>query len=88
MDEKAARIIAQALRDCFVGRDERNIVDAIDSVAYELKYLGNGNASTTMGAIEGFAMLVRDNLSSIADALHTIAGNMPITDDIRETSDA
>ena len=33
---------------------------ALDHVADQLMYLGNGNAATSMGAIEGLAMMTKE----------------------------
>lgn len=54
-----------------------NVVDGLYRIAEEvgigLKYLGNGNAGTEMGAIEGHAKIVsealRDGLFAIAAAI-------------------
>ena len=45
------------------------LADANESIATQLKYLGNGDAATTHGAIEGHAMQIRDTLSSFADTI-------------------
>jgi hypothetical protein len=38
-----------------------------------LKWLGNGNASTPMGAIEAHGKSILDSATLIADALHDVA---------------
>lgn len=43
----------------------------IGRVADALLYLGNGNASTQMGAIEAASMLQKEGLSAIADGIDT-----------------
>jgi hypothetical protein len=42
------------------------LADACKSVATQLKYLGTGDAATTMGAIEYLATEVRDGIKSIS----------------------
>ena len=49
------------------------IAGALELIAVHLKYLGNGNASTEMGAIEGVAVQSREGSERIADGLHAIA---------------
>jgi hypothetical protein len=49
------------------------VADALDGIALQLKYLGNGNAATQMGAIEGLSVHVKEGLMAIADGLHAIA---------------
>jgi hypothetical protein len=46
-----------------------NIARALIYIGDQLKYLGNGNAATEMGAIEGLAMKVNEGLASIASAI-------------------
>jgi len=55
-----------------VDEDDEKMVDAVSRVATALKYLGNGDASTTFGAIEGHAMQVE----KVAAALDSIAGSL------------
>jgi len=68
------------LKRFFVSEDamgeERNTVDALDSLAHALKWLGNADASTPMGALEahGAAMLeaaekIQAGLSDVAEAI-------------------
>ncbi len=45
------------------------IATALDKVALQLRDLGNGNAATQMGAIEGLSL-------KIAEAANTIASGM------------
>ena len=45
---------------------------ALMSIAYQIKYLGNGNAATQMGAIENLAKEVRDAGQAIASALEAL----------------
>jgi hypothetical protein len=42
------------------------LADACQSVATQLKYLGTGDAGTTMGAVEYLATEVRDGMQSIS----------------------
>lgn len=52
-----------------------------ESIRFGLKYLGNGNAMTSMGAIEGHAVAIKDSAEIIANAIHDLA------DAIRESKD-
>ena len=42
---------------------------AAQNIATQLKYLGNGDASTTMGAIEAFGMHIGDKLEAMTAAI-------------------
>lgn len=46
-----------------------NIGRALFYIGDQLKYLGNGNATTQMGAIEGLSVKINDGLSAIASAI-------------------
>src|ERR1035437_1406146 len=60
--------------DCSPNDDEgRNIVDAMFAVSYQLKNLGNADASTPMGAIEALGKVIMESNSSIADAINNLA---------------
>ena len=54
-----------------------NIVDVVDSLAsaigHGLKYLGNGDAATSFGAIEGHGMAVLEAASKVEAGLESIA---------------
>ena len=41
----------------------------IKNIAYELSRLGNGNANTHFGAIEGLAMKVNEGLKEVATSI-------------------
>ena len=43
------------------------IAEAIEDVAVALKYLGNGDAATTMGAIEALGTILGEKLDRLAD---------------------
>jgi hypothetical protein len=45
------------------------LADAQGEVAQHIKYLGNGNASTSMGAIEAFGLHIGEKLDALTDAL-------------------
>jgi hypothetical protein len=49
------------------------LADAVNSVAYQLKNLGVGNAATEMGAIEYLATQIAESGSKIADAVREAA---------------
>ena len=51
-------------------KTENEIASAIIEAAH---LLGNGNASTPMGAIEAFGKVHRESMADIADALREIA---------------
>lgn len=54
-----------------------NLVDAVDSLAsavrFGLKWLGNGDAATTFGAIEGHGMAVLEAAGKIESGLESIS---------------
>lgn len=54
----------------------KEMAGAIGSVANELKYLGNGDAATTRGAIEGLGMLMREGLGEVAGAIASISASV------------
>ena len=43
---------------------DEEMVESVNTVAVQLKYLGNGDASTTMGAIEAYGLHMGDIISS------------------------
>jgi hypothetical protein len=45
------------------------IAYALLELAYHVKYLGNGNAATQMGALEAFGLHLGEKLDALADAL-------------------
>ena len=45
------------------------LAEAQKSCAVHLKYLGNGDASTTMGAIEAFGMQLGEKLDALTTAI-------------------
>jgi methyl-accepting chemotaxis protein len=59
------------------GQDTREgltaVAESLDSVATHLKYLGVGNAGTTMGAVEFLAVKTKEGLSEVASALDNLA---------------
>ena len=48
------------------------IAVALNSVAHQLQYLGNGNAASENGAIEGLSMQLREGFSEVAAALESL----------------
>jgi hypothetical protein len=44
--------------------------EAINNVAVALKYLGNGDAATTMGAIEALGAILGEKLDRLADVTY------------------
>lgn len=53
----------------------------LESVAYALRCLGNGNAATHMGAIENLAVKVDEGTSAMARALGSLAEAVASRDD-------
>jgi len=49
------------------------LASAQESTAVHIKYLGNGNAATTMGAIEAYGMHIGEKLNTLSEALNAIA---------------
>ena len=47
----------------------KNIAYALYGIANELSRLGNGNANTYFGAIEGLAMKVNEGLKEVATSI-------------------
>ena len=82
----AMSLIADAMRNCLVSPNESdsngeiaNAVDglfaiarALDHVAIQLKYLGNGDAATPMGAIENLAKEIHDGFADLSSSLDGI----------------
>ena len=50
--------------------DSKPIADGLDHIAYALHQMGNGDATTTVGGLEGLGMAVKDGLGGLADGLH------------------
>jgi hypothetical protein len=48
------------------------IADLQKSIAVHVKYLGNGDAATTMGAIEAFGMHLGEKLDSLTGAIQDL----------------
>lgn len=45
------------------------INDALEDLAFNTKQLGNGNAATQMGGLEGLGKSVLDGLSNLSDSI-------------------
>jgi len=65
--------------------DDTSVAEALTSIAVHLKYLGTGDAATTMGAIEFLAKEVKEGTERIADALTAIADAIASHRDEEET---
>lgn len=52
---------------------DEELIKAFQDIAVQLKYLGNGDASTTMGAIEALGLKQYEGTQLIAEALHDLA---------------
>jgi hypothetical protein len=47
--------------------------EALTDIGVHLKYLGNGDAATTMGAIENLAVQIKEGFENLASALRELA---------------
>lgn len=67
--------LAKAIRELAKAHVESmgKLSEALDSVAHHLKYLGNGDASTSMGAIENLSVQIQEGMDSIASAIRRVA---------------
>jgi hypothetical protein len=45
------------------------IANALRSISTHIKYLGNGDAATTMGAVEGLGMVIGEKLDALVSAV-------------------
>lgn len=65
------------------------IADAQESVAVQLKYLGNGDAATTMGAIEAFGMHIGQRIDHLTEVLGNALENLAeaVTPEAPDTPD-
>lgn len=68
---------AHCIDKCETRGDPPNVVDGLfaiasglNSIAAAIQNLGNGNASTPMGAIENLAKELKEGLEHIADSVH------------------
>lgn len=89
--------IADAIADTLVSTNESdrngecaNIVDAVfalsRSIQCGLKWLGTGDAGTTMGALEAHAVLLKETGDRMASGLESIADSISdLADAIRES---
>ncbi len=50
-----------------------SLAKSLSSIAVHLKYLGNGDAASPMGAIENLAVKLEEGSEQIAGGLHAIA---------------
>lgn len=68
--------VAEALRDVLAtdeGSGDMNLTDAVSDVGRALRLLGNGDASTPMGALEAHGKAMLEASENIASGLHDIA---------------
>lgn len=67
---------------------ETDIADALDRIAVHLKYLGVGDAATTMGAIEFHAVAAREAAETHAESRRAIAAAIrSVSESIQEVAD-
>ena len=52
---------------------EKTVAEAINELAYQLKYLGNGGAATTTGAMEYLSVQIKAAGDNIASAITYLA---------------
>ena len=52
------------------------IVHLANTIGFALKYLGNGDAMTPMGAIEALGLAVKEGLSEVGTALSEVATSL------------
>jgi uncharacterized protein YukE len=82
--EKGLKGVAAALGDTLTSfnvpdsnLEASNIVDALENVAnairYGLKWLGNADAATSMGALEAHGLTIKESADQIASAIHDLA---------------
>jgi hypothetical protein len=70
----AADVIADAIAGAFcTPEEEENIVSAINRLALQVKYLGNGDAATSMGGLEALGKVLSESNQCIASALSGVA---------------
>ena len=51
------------------GCDVDVIAEALDGIASQLKWLGTGDAATTLGAVEAHAVLLKDELRGLSSSV-------------------
>ena len=70
--------LSKAIKKLAEVHDKRGgeIADALESIATQLKYLGSGNASTEIGAIEGLGIVTKEAIESLSSAVHEIAESL------------
>lgn len=52
------------------------IAEALSSISLQLKYLGNGDAATPMGAIEAFGVCFLQGCGEIASSVNNLADSV------------
>ena len=57
----------------FLDDDPDPVADAINNLATQIKYLGNGDASTSMGGMEALGLEIKNAGSAVAAAIHDLA---------------
>lgn len=85
MDDKISKAILK-LAEVHDRRGEE-IAEALNNISYNLRALGNGDAATSMGAIEGLAMMIKEGLESIGTSMEpyqTREGLEKVAEDIKE----
>jgi hypothetical protein len=52
------------------------IADGLQAIARALRALGNGNAATDMGAIEGLGVAIRESVTGLSGAISSALNEM------------
>jgi hypothetical protein len=52
------------------------VATELGSLSIQVKYLGNGNASTQMGAIEAFGLAMKESISELATTISDATGEL------------
>ena len=66
--------VAKAILCC--GLSLEHVADKLGSVAFQLKYLGNGDAATPMGALEALGLVIKESVGSMASAISEVGNSM------------
>jgi hypothetical protein len=84
----AGSAISGSLSDALTNEDGKNIASGLDYIGRMLRDLGNADAATPMGAIEGLGLVIKEGLSAVASSNESIAEALSeITSAIRERGD-
>ena len=71
--DKQPNLLSETVRALSITYSAHVMAASLDSIASQLKHLGNGNAATQMGAIEGLGLVFKESLEDVSSALNSIA---------------